>query len=149
MGISMRRALAAGLFILISSALVAGFSYQFLGDPGLSLMPVLPIIFCGAPLSFTCIAFMRFRASQRLAAQNIGQTQESSDLIKQLIAAKGLSCPGHQTRMRRLHLQRIARSVLISVSWMTVFLGCVLLGYGVYLHLHLGAGQWYADSAVA
>jgi len=54
----MRSTLVWGGGTMVVSGLVSGFSYGSLGDPGLSLIPVLSIICCGGSLSFSLIGYI-------------------------------------------------------------------------------------------
>ena len=78
---------------MVVSGLVSGFSYGSLGDPGLSLIPVLSIICCGGSLSFSLIGYKRYKAAQELEACSAGRTASSQKLIKRLIETKGVQNP--------------------------------------------------------
>jgi len=75
-------------------------------------------------------------------------TEASQKMLKTLIEAKGVSNPKEIARKRVLWLRQAARKMLMAVNWMTVFLGLVLLSFGVYLQQTLGADQWYVVAAI-
>jgi len=144
-----RRLLILGLLVFISSTFVSAYFYKNLGDPGLSLIPVLSIIACGSSMSFTLVSAARWKAARQLVKICAGRTESSRKVLQAMIESKGAPCPGEVSRMRQLALMRMARKFLIAVCWMTVFLGMVLMGYGVFLRVNLGEGYWYVGSAIA